>query len=286
MLILYFFLQGQTVKSGSKVVVNWNNRLPPGLAYVMLSRAERLEDIYITGRFDPDKIKCIPEALAEAKRLDEISLTNLQRDEEDMNLAFKFAFVNIRSLAKNFEYLEKDETMLQHETIFVTETWRDPNYQQTPDLNGYASAFANKGRGKGVGVFFKKDAGIETCEETLFQFVKFKTENNTIFCIYLSKGCDFKQVVNSLKNYGFNNKTCLIGDLNFDANKNNDLVRYLKSLNLTQMVKRATHLEGHILDHVYVPQAMAKVTKIKHHYNYYSDHDGISVKFSKPNFQK
>ena len=138
------------------MVVNWNNRLPPGLAYVMLSRAERLEDVYITGRFDPDKIKCVPEALAEAKRLDEISLTNIQVDEEDQDLAFKFAFVNIRSLAKNFEYLETDESMLQHETIFVTETWRETNHQQTPKLEGYISAFANKGRGKELESFSEK----------------------------------------------------------------------------------------------------------------------------------
>ena len=76
-------------------MVNWSNKLPSGLAYVMLSRAERLEDIYIAGRFDPEKIKCVPEALAEANRIDEISLTNLQGDEEDLDLAFKFAFSNV-----------------------------------------------------------------------------------------------------------------------------------------------------------------------------------------------
>ena len=29
-------IQGQTVKNGIKVVVNWNNRLPPTLGYMML----------------------------------------------------------------------------------------------------------------------------------------------------------------------------------------------------------------------------------------------------------
>ena len=43
------------------------------------------------------------------------------------------------------------------------------------------------------------------------------------------------------------------------------------------MVKRATHLDGHILDHVYVPKDLEKLTEIKHHYVYYSDHDGILV---------
>ena len=112
------------------------------------------------------------------------------------------------------------------------------------------------------------------------QFIKLQNENYTIFCIYISKGCKFKEVVENLRNYGFNNKAFLIGDLNYDANEKNDLTKYLKSLNLVQIVKRTTHVEGHILDHVYVPQAMVKRIGINHQYNFYSDNDGISVKVS------
>ena len=48
-------LSGHSLKARFKVIVNWSNRLPLGLAYVMLSRAERLENVYIAGRFDPRK---------------------------------------------------------------------------------------------------------------------------------------------------------------------------------------------------------------------------------------
>ena len=60
-------------------------------------------------------------------------------------------------------------------------------------LDGYQSAFANglNAKGKGVGVFFKRDGLIEICEEDKFQFVKFKTGAVTIFCSYVSKSCDF-----------------------------------------------------------------------------------------------
>ena len=51
--------------------------------------------------------------------------------------------------------------MVKHDTIFETETWRDIKHQHTPALNGYFSAFANKGKGKGVGLFYRKDAVIE-----------------------------------------------------------------------------------------------------------------------------
>ena len=43
------------------------------------------------------------------------------------------------------------------------------------------------------------------------------------------------------------------------------------------MVKRATHLDGHILDHVYLHKNLTNLADIKHHYVYYSDHDGIII---------
>ena len=81
-----------------------------------------------------------------------------------------------------------------------------------------------------------------------------------IFCLYVSKGCSFDILVKSLEAFGFNGNqhSYLVGDLNFDATGENALTKYLKRLNFIQMVKRATHLDGHILDHVYVPQKEVK----------------------------
>ena len=42
-------MQGQTVKAGSKVIIHWHKNMTTGMAYVMLGRCERLEDIYIAG---------------------------------------------------------------------------------------------------------------------------------------------------------------------------------------------------------------------------------------------
>ena len=99
-------IQGQTIKKGSKVVVNWNNRMPPSLAYMMLSRPESVDDLYIAGKFDASKIRCDPKALEEARRLNEISLTNLPLDIENSSQSSGFTFVNIRSLNKKLEYLK------------------------------------------------------------------------------------------------------------------------------------------------------------------------------------
>ena len=156
-------------------------------------------------------------------------------------------------------------------------------------LDGYKSAFANgkTGKGKGVAVFFRDNARIETCEEELYQFIKFENEDITIFCLYISKGCEFKQLIQSLESYEFSNNgnTCLIGDLNFDANGNNEFTRYMSELQFTQIVKRATHLDGHILDQVYVPQRKSHLFETNHHFVYYSDHDGILVDMNHDDIQ-
>ena len=176
--------------------------------------------------------------------------------------------------------------LLQKEIVFVTETWNDPKSPKIHYINGYQSAFANgkTGKGKGVGVFYKCAAQIEVCEEDLFQFIKLMNQRATIFCVYVSKGCNFAQLVQTLTDYGFNKEkenTFLIGDLNFDSPGNNELSKYLKRLKFNQVVGRATHLDGHILDHVYVSEKNASMVHIHHHYVYYSDHDGILVSLRK-----
>lgn len=56
-------MQGVTVKKGSKLVIHWHNRFIEGMAYVMLGRCERLQDIHIRGDFTIDNIKVNSEAL-------------------------------------------------------------------------------------------------------------------------------------------------------------------------------------------------------------------------------
>ena len=114
-------MQGQTVKESSKNLVNWHNRMPPALAYMICSRTESVEDLYIAGRFDPKKIWCNKDALAGAKRLEEKSLTNLPNNQNHVEL-LGFGFDNMRSLNKNLEHLEVDHIMLQKDILFVTET--------------------------------------------------------------------------------------------------------------------------------------------------------------------
>ena len=105
-------MQGQTIKQGSKTVVDWNNKLPPALGYMMLSRSESIQDLFIAGKFDSNKIRCDPKALEEAKRLEDISLTKKETKALSSNQLIGFCFLNIRSLNSNFEHLEIDSVLL------------------------------------------------------------------------------------------------------------------------------------------------------------------------------
>ena len=43
-------MQGQTIKAGSKVIIHWHKNMTNGMAYVMLGRCEKLDDIFISGK--------------------------------------------------------------------------------------------------------------------------------------------------------------------------------------------------------------------------------------------
>ena len=229
-------------------MVNWR-KFPPGLAYVCLSRSQALEDLFISGTFDPKEIKCQESAKKESLRLDLISLNQpeitrkkmreyleseefkenpnqflelqnklaeLDLEQEEAENEASFAFLNIRSLNKHYEDLTKDRTMMKFQTIFVVETWMLKD--EKINMENYYSEFANQGRGKGVGVFYKIDSAVEKYAEELFQFIKLKIKNMTIFCAYVSKGCNWNVFKEALIQHGFEQEenVFLVGDLNFD----------------------------------------------------------------------
>ena len=56
--------------------------LQKGMAYVMLGRSSRLQDIFIAGELDVSEIKCDPNALEESNRLDEMFDQSVKKEQE------------------------------------------------------------------------------------------------------------------------------------------------------------------------------------------------------------
>ena len=65
--------------------------------------------------------------------------------------------------------------------------------------------------------------------------------------------------------------------------KDNYMTNELKDMRFTQIVKKPTHIDGGLIDHIYVRQGNeTKFSWVLEQFpKYYSDHDGLSLTFGK-----
>ena len=128
-----------------------------GMAYVMLGRPERKEDLYITKNFSPAQIKCDEKySLPEAKRLDKVFDENMRAKKEHRKNHFKISYLNVRSLKASDGHRKDiafDNIMMDTDLFGLGETWLQQDQEvYFSDFNGY---FANFGNGKGVAGYCK-----------------------------------------------------------------------------------------------------------------------------------
>ena len=263
------------MSKGSQLVVNWHMRMPPGLAYVMMSRSSCLEDLFIKGKFNEKRIRCDQNALNESLRLEEISLTNSMTEQDQPISSFTMAFLNIRSLKKHLEDVKLNDILRDCDTFFLTETWLDKNEEiNLPPFYGY---FGNFGAGKGICTFSKHPVKTRSYMCPSFQVMSAKHDNGLhLMCVYLSKDCSFQKVADVLSSFGLfdTNETCIFGDFNYDFGKKNALSCLLQE-NFINKVSKSTHDDGHILDHFYAHQSLHSQFQVTIHPLYHSDHDLI-----------
>ena len=67
------------------------------------------------------------------------------------------------------------------------------------------------------------------------------------------------------------------------SSPNNNLTRHLRSKGFVQLVKKATHIEGGLIDHVYIQNHddCQYSWSIEDFPKYYSDHDSIGLTLRK-----
>ena len=99
---------------------------------------------------------------------------------------------------------------------------------------------------------------------------------------YKSKDGDSREIIAHIEDLIDKDKTTVIGgDFNICAlkNPNNIITKKLKELNFQQVVRQATHIEGGLIDHLYIRKGKGTVMSwvIDMSPKYYSDHDCIGV---------
>ena len=101
--------------------------------------------------------------------------------------------------------------------------------------------------------------------------------------VYRSKEGNFQDLIKMLETLIDETKTTIIGgDLNVCVLRapNNIVTLSLKEKGFSQVVRNATHIDGGLLDHVYICSEENKFTwEIEEFPKYYSDHDGIGITF-------
>ena len=277
--------QGQTVKQPQKVVIDLRSVFEPAQAYVMASRIQELEQLYILEELPQDKIYASHAALGEIGRLIGVSKNqNPSKWEDKDDLKIRVIFLNCRSMKNKFEHIKVDKSLLRSDLIILTETWLEQGQSGNEyQLENYNANLSNKGRGKGLASYFNnKFKHSEDLNSEGISITKLTSDELDVIGIYKSKEGNMMDIKSMLEDLINEEKTTIIGgDLNVCVLKQptNYITKGLEENGFRQIVTKATHIEGGLIDHVYIKQGQSmKFTWVLEDFpKYYSDHDGLGL---------
>ena len=279
-------MQGRSIKIGNILVIHWSNILPKGMAYVMLSRCENLADIYIVGKFDPKKIVCNPESLAESERIYNIFATSKKKTDSMYEDCFTVSYLNINRMKTHYEDVIHDHHLIQSDIMVFGETWLMPEENVSFSDHGFKDCLINVGHGKGLAAFIKQEykAACEKSSRENFCAILMKTEMLDVIFLYLSKKFEWDELWKTLEEWiEDNRRVAVIGDTNMDYLGNHPkFIRYMEQKNFVQLVEKPTHRCGGLIDHIYVNQLLMEDKPFHSQSSVmYSDHDKVVLHIPK-----
>ena len=279
--------QGQTVKAPQKVVLDLRSVFEAAQAYVMASRVQELDQVYILEELPKDKIYANQSALAEIDRLLQVSINRNPTKwdcTKDDNSKTRISFLNCRSIKNKFENIESDRSLLLSDIFILTETWLEEDIDATEyEMKEYKTDLNSRGRGKGIASYYnRRFSHVSNINGDGFQMSKLKSERIDVIGIYRSQGGNDREMIEKLKKIIDKEKTTIIGgDMNIcvRAHPGNYLTKTLTEFGFQQVVTESTHMDGGIIDHIYVYIKGDIIAKwsVEYFPKYYSDHDGVGL---------
>ena len=275
-------IQGQTIEAPRKVALDLQSVFDPAQAYVMLSRVQSMDQIYIVGKLDSKKLYMNEAAKSELQRLHNISLNSNPTPWGRNDKILKVASLNIAGLNAHFEDLLNDHKLLKADILQLQETSLDENSDTSkfsiPEF--MESSFTNHGKGKGGAVYSKlMTKSYEWNSDNTKQVMKTKYEKIEVINVYRSSTGQKKDLIEKLKQIINPKKlTIITGDFNLCAReeKTNKVSVFLEEMGFSQLVDKATHIQGRIIDHIYI-NSIQVVLDFERYSPYYSDHDALLV---------
>ena len=279
--------QGQTEANPQKVVTDLNSVFEAAQAYVMKSRVQELEQLYILEELPEEKIYANHKALTEIDRLLKVSINQnpTDWDKEADETRIKISFLNCRSMKNKFDHIKADKCLMKSDIIVLTETWLEhtQNEDDQYKLTEFEANLNSIGRGKGIASYYKlKMQNVTNINCEGFSITKLEADNLDIIGVYRSQGGTLTSLMSHLETLIVDGKTTVIGgDFNVCAlaSPKNHLSETLRQNGFIQLVKKLTHIEGGLIDHVYLVQGENTRFSciIEEFPKYYSDQDEIGI---------
>ena len=256
--------------------------LQAGMAYVMLGRAECLQDVYIDKKdYDVSKIRCCQLAKNESDRLEEKAENRKYHTNFFESGYFYIGFINIQSLKAHWLDFQKDQSFQKCHMIGLCETWLDTD--EEVELPNYDSAVVNVGRGQGIATFNNLHAKVVFKQGSrLLSIMALEFQQWLVIFIYASQNASKAEIIAIVATLckERDNNTIILGDFNWNyLEEDNSLKKFFKETGFHQLVKNPTHELGGLLDHVYVRGEECKISLLQKA-RYYSDHDAVFLKIN------
>ena len=271
-----------------------NSVFETGQGYVMLSRLQCIDQLYIVDELKDEKIRASPAALEELKRLEKISFNRNPSPWHKRNKdIIKIASVNCYGLLPHLRDIRKDWKLLNGDVIQLLETSL-PVDIDTEDItiNRYAGKFVNVGNGKGIASFVKENIDCKLKDEVIkptLQIVKLDLGALDSISVYRSANHSTKDVSQVLEALIDVDKPTLIsGDFNLCTKKNRDILvtSLLLKKGFLKMLERPTHIQGGHIDHTYWLDRHNEMDppEVEFYSPYWTDHDAQLVTLMKRYF--
>ena len=277
-------IQGQTVAAPLSLVVDMTKVFEAAQTYVMLSRVQELNQLYIVKSVKREKIYPDAKALAEYEQM---KLKALKRKHINNNFILKITSLNIRSLKKHMVDLISEPQIQNSDVVLVQQTClKKDEPTNVYELTNYNSYFNSYGDGRGIALYFKNNFDHnEHISKQNYQISKVKSPEYDIICVYRSSDSVKSSQINFLIDLrgmiSEHKKTLILGDFNCNAfcSKQNFILEELETWNFTQILREPTHIQGGLIDHCYVSKNIPMITVSCNQKSvYYTDHDIIDIR--------
>ena len=174
----------------------------PAQAYVMLSRCQTLDQVFILDKLDPTKLKINQGAYGELKRLEMISINRNPSTWYSKENVIHVASFNCNGLLPHIADMRRDNKLLNADLIQVQETslFTDELGHTSCQISGYNGYFASVGNGKGVAAYTRKSMDFDCIKEHNFQISMLRGgEGVDIINVYKSHGANDAKVMEALR---------------------------------------------------------------------------------------